>query len=33
VRKSVKFELAAAPFMVQFSGVDADSIGVVISGE
>jgi len=33
VRKSVKFELAAAPFTVQFSGVDADSIGVVISGE
>lgn len=33
VRKSVKFELAAAPFTVQFSGVGADSIGVAISGE
>jgi hypothetical protein len=33
VRKSVKFELAAAPFTVQFSGIDASSIGVAISGE
>ena len=33
VRKSVKFELAATPFTVQFSGVDADNIGVVISGD
>jgi hypothetical protein len=33
VRKSVKFKLAAAPFTVQFSGVDANSVGVAISHE
>jgi hypothetical protein len=33
VRKSVKFALAAAPFTVQFSGVEADSVGVAISKE
>jgi hypothetical protein len=33
VRKSVKFELGAAPFTVQFSDVEADSVGVVISRE
>ena len=33
VRKSVKFELAKAPFTVQFSGIEASSVGVVISGE
>jgi hypothetical protein len=33
VRKSVKFELAAAPFTVQFSGVEASNVGVAISGE
>ena len=33
VRKSVKFELAVAPFTVQFSGIDANSVGVAISRE
>jgi hypothetical protein len=33
VRKSVKFELAAAPFTIQFSGIEANSVGVAISGE
>jgi hypothetical protein len=33
VRKSVKFDLAAAPFVVQISGVEANTIGLVISGE
>ena len=33
VRKSVKFELAATPFTVQLSGVDANSIKIAISGE
>jgi hypothetical protein len=33
VRKSVKFELAAKPFTVQFSGVEANSVGLAISGE
>jgi hypothetical protein len=31
VRKSVKFDLAAAPFTVELSGVKADTIKVVIS--
>ena len=31
VRKSVTFELATAPFIVQFSGVPADSIGMVMT--
>ena len=33
VRKSVKFELAASPFTVQLSGIEANTIGIVISGE
>jgi hypothetical protein len=33
VRKSVKFELAAAPFTVQLSGVQANSVGIAISRE
>jgi len=33
VRKSVKFPLAAAPFTVQFSGVEANSVGIAISRE
>jgi hypothetical protein len=33
VRKSVKFDLAAAPFVVQISGIEANTIGLVISGE
>jgi hypothetical protein len=33
VRKSVKFQLRAAPFTVQFSGVQANNIGVAISRE
>jgi hypothetical protein len=33
IRKSVKFDLAAAPFTVQLSGIEADSVGLVISGE
>ena len=31
IRKSVKFDLAAAPFTVELSGVKADSIKVVVS--
>jgi hypothetical protein len=33
VRKSVKFSLAAAPFTVQLSGIDANSVGIAISKE
>jgi hypothetical protein len=33
VRKSVKFDLAAAPFSVELSGVKADSIKLAISGD
>ena len=33
IRKSVKFDLAAAPFTVELSGVKVDSIKLVISGE
>jgi hypothetical protein len=33
VRKSVKFHLVAAPFTVQLSGIEANSVGLVISGE
>jgi hypothetical protein len=33
VRKSVKFDLAAAPFVVQISGIEGNTIGLVISGE
>ena len=33
VRKSVKFELAATPFTVQFSGIEANSVGLAISRE
>ena len=33
VRKSVKFELAKTPFTVQFSGIEAGSVGVVIARE
>ena len=33
VRKSVKFELAASPFTVQLTGIEANTIGLVIGGE
>jgi hypothetical protein len=33
IRKSVKFDLAAAPFTVELSGIKADSIKLVISGD
>jgi len=33
VRKSVKFELAATPFTVQLSDIEANSVGLVISAE
>jgi hypothetical protein len=33
IRKSVKFDLAAAPFTVELSGIKADTIKLVISGE
>jgi hypothetical protein len=33
VRKSVKFSLAAAPFTVQLSGIEANSVGIAISRE
>jgi hypothetical protein len=33
IRKSVKFELTASPFTVQLSGIEASTIGLVISGE
>jgi hypothetical protein len=32
IRKSVKFDLAAAPFTVELSGVKADSIKLAVSG-
>ena len=32
IRKSVKFDLAAQPLTVELSGIGADSIGMVISG-
>jgi hypothetical protein len=31
VRKSVKFELAAAPFIIEISGTTAHTIGVVVT--
>ena len=33
IRKSVKFDLAAAPFTVELSGIKADSIKLAISGD
>jgi hypothetical protein len=33
IRKSVKFDLKADPFVVQFSNVPSNSIGVAISGD
>ena len=33
VRKSVKFELAASPFTVELSDIEANSVGLVISAE
>jgi hypothetical protein len=33
IRKSVKFDLAAAPFAVQLSGVPANKIAVAITGD
>jgi hypothetical protein len=33
VRKSVKFDLAAAPFTVELSGIKADEIKLAISGD
>jgi hypothetical protein len=33
VRKSVKFDLAASPFTVQLSGIEAKTIGLAISGD
>jgi hypothetical protein len=33
IRKSVKFDLAAAPFVVQLSSVPANTIGVAITGD
>jgi len=33
VRKSVKFDLAASPFTVQLSGIEARTIGLAISGD
>ena len=33
IRKSVKFNIDAAPFIVQLSNVAADKIGVVITGD
>lgn len=33
IRKSVKFDLAAAPFVVQLTGVPANKIGVAITGD
>jgi hypothetical protein len=33
IRKSVKFSLAAAPFTVQLSGIEANSVGIAISRE
>ena len=31
IRKSVKFDLAAAPFTVELTGIKADEIRIVIS--
>jgi hypothetical protein len=33
IRKSVKFDLTAAPFTIEFSSVPADTIRMVISGD
>jgi hypothetical protein len=33
IRKSVKFDLATAPFTIELSGIKADSIKLVISGD
>ena len=33
IRKSVKFDLAAAPFTIEISGVKADAIRVALTGE
>lgn len=33
IRKSVKFDLAAAPFVVQLTSVPANTIGVAITGD
>jgi hypothetical protein len=33
IRKSVKFDLAAAPFVVQLTSVPANKIGVAITGD
>jgi hypothetical protein len=33
VRKSVKFDLVAAPFTIELSGVEANTIGIAISSE
>jgi hypothetical protein len=33
IRKSVKFDLAAAPFTVELTGVKADTIKIAISGD
>ena len=33
IRKSVKFDLAAAPFTVELSGMKSDSIKLAISGD
>ena len=33
IRKSVKFDLAAAPFTIQLSGVAANSIRIAITGD
>ena len=33
IRKSVKFDLAAAPFTVELSGIKADTIKLAISGD
>ncbi|HYA07822.1 MAG TPA: hypothetical protein VEF90_18185, partial [Xanthobacteraceae bacterium] len=33
IRKSVKFDLAAAPFTIEISGVAADAIRVALTGE
>jgi hypothetical protein len=33
IRKSVKFELAAAPFIIEISGVTARTIAIVVTPE
>jgi hypothetical protein len=33
VRKSVKFDLAATPFTIELSGIEANTIGIAISSE